>query len=329
MDAQISKDPYFSQKRASSILFGVLLVHIGIIAIPLIYSSLTDYFDPPVIVMKVGLADLPLGDSPDAGAPADAPADSAVSEPDPVSVDDIPDPHQVADLPPDIPPPPPKVENPPPKPKTDTKKPVEEPPPKPKTDTKTNVKPPKTEQKKDPPKTQTKQDPPKSNLLKPEDIIKPKNTKTQAQIEAERRAREAAEAKAKADARARQDLIADIRNTASGSGQQQGRFGTTNPGQQGILATKEMRDYYEQLNAFIRPKWNAVSPASTELSGKIANWPTIALTIAKDGRITKVVIVRKSGNKAIDAAVEALIADLKAVPVPPQAAVINVTLDIR
>lgn len=325
MDAQISKDPYFSQKRASSILFGVLLVHIGIIAIPLIYSSLTDYFDPPVIVMKVGLADLPLGDSPDAGAPADAPADSAVSEPDPVSVDDIPDPHQVADLPPDIPPPPPKVENPPPKPKTDTKKPVEEPPPKPKTDTKTNVKPPKTEQKKDPPKTQTKQDPPKSNLLKPEDIIKPKNTKTQAQIEAERRAREAAEARAKADARARQDLIADIRAAVG----EQGRFGTTNSGQQGILATKEMRDYYEQLNAFIRPKWNAVSPASTELSGKIANWPTIALTIAKDGRITKVVIVRKSGNKAIDAAVEALIADLKAVPVPPQAAVINVTLDIR
>ena len=306
MGAQFVKDPYFNQKRASSVLFCVLLVHIGIIAIPLIYSSLTEYFDPPLIVMKVGLADLPLGDSPDAGAPADAPADSAVSEPDPVSVDDIPDPHQVADLPPDIPPPPPKVENPPPKPKTETK---------------TNVMPPKTEQKKDPPK---------STLLKPEDIIKPKNTtKTQAQIEAERRAREAAEARAKADARARQDLIADIRNTASGSGQQQGRFGTTNPGQQGILATKEMRDYYEQLNAFIRPKWNAVSPASTELSGKIASWPTIALTIAKDGRITKVVIVRKSGNKAIDAAVEALIADLKAVPVPPQAAVINVTLDIR
>ena len=325
MGAQLSRDPYFNQKRASSVLFCVLLVHIGIIAIPLIYSSLTEYFDPPLIVMKVGLADLPLGDSPDAGAPADVPADTSAAEPDPVvSMDDIPNPQKVNDLPPDIPPPP-KVENPPPK--TDTKVPVEEPPPKQKTDTKPKVTPPKTDTKKDPPKTQTKQDPPKSNLLKPEDIIKPKNTtKTQAQIEAERRAREAAEARAKADAKARQDAIADIRAAA---GTQQGRYGTTDPGQQGILATKEMRDYYEQLNAYIRPKWNAVSPSSVELSGKVANWPTIHLTIAKDGRITKAAIVNKSGNKAIDAAVETLLADLKVAPVPPQAATIPVTLEIR
>lgn len=90
-----------------------------------------------------------------------------------------------------------------------------------------------------------------------------------------------------------------------------------------------MRDYYEQLNAYIRPKWNAVSPSSVELSGKVANWPTIHLTIAKDGRITKAVIVSKSGNKAIDVAVETLLADLKVAPVPPQAATIPVTLEIR
>lgn len=322
MGAQLSRDPYFNQKRASSILFGVLLVHIAVIAIPLIYSSLTEYFDPPLIVMKVGLADLPLGDSPDAGAPGDVPADSSVSEPDPISVDDFPNPQKVADLPPDLPPPTPKVEQ-----KVEPK--IDTPPPKPKTDTKTNVKPPKTEQKKDPPKTEQKKDPPKSNILKPEDIIKPKNTKTQAQLDAERKAREAAEAKAKADAKARQDLIASIRSTASGSGRQQGRFGTTDPGQQGILATKEMRDYYETLNAFIRPRWNAVSPASTELSGKVTDWPVVNLTIAKNGNITKKEIVKRSGNKAIDSAVEALLADLKAVPVPPQAATVSVTLDIR
>ena len=32
-------DPYFNPKRTRDILFGVLLVHIGIIAVPLIYSS--------------------------------------------------------------------------------------------------------------------------------------------------------------------------------------------------------------------------------------------------------------------------------------------------
>ena len=296
------KDPYFNPKRARAILTGVLLMHVGLIAVPLIYSSLTDFFEPPLIVMKVGLADLPLGDSPDAGAVADVPAPKT-SEPEPV-LDLPPDPQKVDDLPPDIPPPTPKVENPPPKPKTDTKKPVEP-----------------------PPKVKPKDNPPKSTVLKPEDInIKPRNTKTQAQIDADRRAREAAEARAKADARAREQLIADIRNAA---GSQSGRYGTTNPGQEGVLATKEMRDYYDQLVAFIRPKWNAVSPSSVELSGNISNWPSVDLTISKKGEVTKAVIVSQSGNKAIDAAVKTLLADLKVVPAPPQAGVIRVTLDIR
>jgi len=319
MGGKFEKDPYFNPKRARTILTGVLLLHVALIAVPLIYSSLTEFFDPPVIVMKVGLADLPLGDSPDAGAAA--PADTSVAEPDPVSVDDIPDPKSVADLPPDLPPPPPKVET-PPKPKDDPTPTVT--PPKPKDEPKQTVKPPPKTETKNPPKTETKNPPKQNNLLKPEDIIKPKNTKTQAQIDAERRAREAAEAKAKADAKARQEAIAAIQDAAKS-----GTYGTTNPGQDGILATKEMRDYYEQLNAFIRPRWNAVSPSSVELSGKVANWPTIHLTIAKDGRITKAVIVSKSGNKAIDAAVETLLADLKVAPVPPQAATIPVTLEIR
>ena len=313
------KDPYFNAKRAKRILLGVLLMHICIVAVPLIYASLTEFFDPPVIVMKVGLADLPLGDSPDAGAVADVPPPKT-AEPDPVSVDDLPTPQKVEDLPPDLPPPPPqqKAEQ-----KIETPPKVEN-PPKPKDNPKPAVTPPKTETK-NPPKTETK-NPPKSNLLKPEDIIKPKNTKTQAQIDAERKAREAAEAKAKADAKARQDLIADIRNAA---GSQPGRFGTTDPGQEGILATKEMRAYYEQLVAFIRPKWNAVSPSSVELDGKISNWPSVDLTIIKKGEVTKAVFVSQSGNRKIDDAVKVLLADLKVVPAPPQAGVIRVTLDIR
>ena len=90
-----------------------------------------------------------------------------------------------------------------------------------------------------------------------------------------------------------------------------------------------MRDYYEQLVAFIRPKWNAVSPSSIELSGSISKWPSVDLTIAKDGRISKADFVSPSGNKKIDDAVKVLLADLKVVPAPPQAGVIRVTLDIR
>ena len=320
MGGQYNKDPYFNPKRARAILTGVLLLHVGVIAVPLIYSSLTDFFqDPPVIVMKVGLADLPLGDSPDAGAPADAPQE--VSEPEPVSVDDIPDPQHVADLPPDLPPPKPKDDPPQVKPKDDPKATVKPPEVKPKDDPKPKVTPPKTEQKKDPPKT--------SNYLKPEDIIKPKNTntKTQAQIDAENRMRKAAEDKAKADADARKRALEDLRAAASGT--QQGRYGTTNPGQQGVLASAEMRAYYEQLNAFIRPKWNDVSPSSVELGGGVSNWPAVDLTISKKGEVTKAVFVKPSGNKKIDDAVKALLTKLTVVPAPPQAAVIRVTLDIR
>ena len=298
-------DPYFNGRRSRVILVTVFFLHAAIIAVPLIYASLTEYFDPPVIVMKVGMADLPLGDAPDAGEVAPADFQPPVSEPDLPSVDTIKDPTRPPDLPPEVKQPDPVVTP----PKTD-------PPPK---------TPPKTDPPKTTPKTPPKTDPPKSTILKPEDIIKtPTNTKTQAQLDAERKAREAAEARAKAEAKAREELIASIRNAAT-----QGTPGTPNPGREGILATKEMRDYYEQLNAFIRPQWNAVSPSNVEVGGKITSWPEVDLTIAKDGKISKAVIVRKSGNKAVDDAVDALLAKMKVVPAPPQAGVIRVTLDIR
>ena len=315
-----TNDPYFNPKRTRDILFGVLLVHIGIIAVPLIYSSLTDYLEPPLVVMKVGLADLPLGDSPDAGQPvqADTPAKT-----DPAPAEDFPDPTNIKPLPPEqkieIPPPPknvqtkvePKVD--PPKQKTDTPKPKTD-TPKPKTDTPK----PKTD-------TKAKTDPPKSTILSPKDINVTTNAKTPAQLEAERKAREKAENDRRAAEKARQELIAGIQKDAS----QPGRFGTTDPGQDGILATKELRDYYNQLIAFIQPKWDSLSPSNTELSGRISNWPVVQLTIAKDGRITNAEFVRKSGNKKIDDPVDVLLAGLKTVPVPPQPIKINVTLDIQ
>ena len=91
-----------------------------------------------------------------------------------------------------------------------------------------------------------------------------------------------------------------------------------------------MRAYYAQLVAFIRPKWNAVSPSSVELgNASISKWPSIDLTISKKGEVTKAAFVSKSGNKKIDDAVQLLLKDLKSVPVPPQAGTIRVTLDIR
>ena len=80
---------------------------------------------------------------------------------------------------------------------------------------------------------------------------------------------------------------------------------------------------------FIKPQWNAVSPSNIELGGKVSTWPVVDLTIAKDVKVSKAVVVSKSGNKAVDDAVTSLLARLYVVPVPPQACTIRVTLEIR
>ena len=84
-----------------------------------------------------------------------------------------------------------------------------------------------------------------------------------------------------------------------------------------------------QLVAFLQPHWKAVSPSNIELGGKVTNWPIVELTIGKDGKVVRTSIVSRSGNRAVDDAVTTFLANLKVVPVPPQAAVIRITLDIR
>ena len=292
-----SHDPYFNSRRAKRILVTVFLLHLAVIVLPLIFTSLTEQFEPRIIVMNVGMADLPAGDSLDSGETASSEPLTPLNEPELPPVDSFDDPTPPPELPPE----------------------VKQPEPVPTTQ-------PKTQPPKDSPKTQPKSAPqPKTaKYLSAEEINVNRNTRTQAQIDAERKAREEAEAIARADAKEREALIAALRNAAS-----QGVPGTQNPGHDGIFGTKEMRDYYEQLNAFIKPQWKAVSPSSIELGGKVSTWPVVDLAIAKDGKVSKAVIVSKSGNKAVDDAVTSLLSKLKVVPVPPQACTIRVTLEIR
>jgi len=299
-----SRDPYFNGRRAKQILVTVFLLHLAIIVLPLIFASLTEHFEPRVIVMNVGMADLQLGDAPDVREIASSEPLTPVNEPELPSVESYADPTPPPELPPEV-----KQ----PEPVTTTQAKTQPPKEPPKTEPKTNPR----------PKAQQKNDPPKKYLTSDE-ILKGANTKTQAQLDAERKVREAAEAKAKADAKGREALIAALRDAAS-----QGVPGTPNPGREGILATKEMRDYYDQLVAFLQPQWKAVSPSNIELGGKVSTWPVIELTIAKNGTVSNPVVVSRSGNKAVDDAVTSLLAKLNVVPVPPQACTIRITLDIR
>lgn len=302
-----SRDPYFNGRRAKRILVTVFLLHLAIIVLPLIFASLTEQFEPRIIVMNVGMADLPAGDNLDSGDIASSELPDPANEPELPPVESLQDPTPPPELPPEV------------------KQPEPVPTTQPKTQPPKDS--PKTQSKPDPqPKTQTPKDTPKTaKYLSAEEINVNRNTtRTQAQIDAARKARETAEAKARADAKEREALIAALRNAAS-----QGVPGTQTPGHDGILGTKEMRDYYEQLNAFIKPQWKVVSSSSIELGGKVSTWPVVDLTIAKDGKVSKAVIVSKSGNKAVDDAVTSLLTNLNVVPVPPQACTIRVTLEIR
>ena len=302
-----SRDPYFNSKRAKRILVAVLLFHLIIIVMLLIFVSLKDRFDKPAIVMNVGMTDFLSSNAFNAGENVSPIPQTPVSDPELPPVDSIQDPTPPPELPPE-------VKQPETVPTTQPKAtPPKDPP---KAQTKVNPQ----------PKTQPpKEDPPKaSKYLTADEILKSSNTKTQVQLDAERKAREVAEAKAKADAKEREALIAGLRDAAS-----QGVPGTSNPGRDGILATKEMRDYYNLLVTFLQPRWKAVSPSNIELGGKVTNWPLVDLTIEKDGKVVRTSVVSRSGNRAIDDAVITFLANLKVVPVPPQAAVIRVTLEIQ
>ena len=302
-----SRDPYFNSKRAKRILVAVLLFHLIIIVMLLIFVSLKDRFDKPAIVMNVGMTDFLSSNAFNAGENVSPIPQTPVSDPELPPVDSIQDPTPPPELPPEVKQPEP----------VQTTQPKATPPKDPsKTQTKVTPQPKTNPPKEDPPKP--------SKYLTAEEILKSSNTKTQAQLDAERKAREAADAKAKADAKEREALIAGLRDTAK-----QGVPGTPNPGHEGILATKEMRNYYNHLVAFLQPQWKAVSPSNIELGGKVKNWPIVDLTIEKDGKVVRTSIVSRSGNRAVDDAVTTFLANLKVVPVPPQSGVIRVTLEIQ
>jgi hypothetical protein len=94
------------------------------------------------------------------------------------------------------------------------------------------------------------------------------------------------------------------------------------------IATVEemMCIYFEQLNAFLYPKWKTISPSGIEHSAEAAPCALVELTISKDGQIITATFDKPSGNELIDAATKAFLSDLNAVPKPPFEMVVRITL---
>ena len=97
-----SRDPYFNGRRAKRILVTVFLLHLAIIVLPLIFASLTEHFEPRIIVMNVGMADLPAGDNLDSGDIASSELPAPAHEPELPPVESLQDPTPPPELPPEV-----------------------------------------------------------------------------------------------------------------------------------------------------------------------------------------------------------------------------------
>ena len=94
-----------------------------------------------------------------------------------------------------------------------------------------------------------------------------------------------------------------------------------------ITTVEEMMcNYFEQLNAFLYPKWKEFSPSGIEHSAEVAPVALVELTISKDGRITAATFDKSSGNEQIDTATKKFLSVLSDVPKPPFELVVRISL---
>ena len=306
-------DPYAGRIRLFKITVWVVIAHILLVMGVIFVPSLVDWFHkllhrndpPPVIVMKVGLADLPEGDSPDAPPQPPEPPKPKPEPPKPEPPKpEPPKPEPPKPEPPKPEPPPPPKPQPPPKP---------EPPPPPK------PQPPKP--KPEPPKPEPpKPKPPKKTSKELIEEIRKNRTgkvierETKAQKEA--RLRQAAE-----EARARKE-----RENALAA-LQQARQGIKNAGLPGMQATVADRAYInDKLKPFVDQRYT--QPSDSLLNGQKPE-VTLELSIAADGALVSCRIVKGGGFGPMDDSIEALKEKIRVLPVPPRAMTVLITVRVR
>ncbi|MBQ9336043.1 MAG: TonB C-terminal domain-containing protein [Lentisphaeria bacterium] len=313
--------PYIRGGRRSLIIAAVVLFHAGLLAIPCFFM-VAELVDPPVYVMRMPVVESLPNDQPEMSPHPSPAAAKPVGTPElgkPLT--DIP---SVPELVRPVDPPPP----PPPQPKPEPQKTVKAKPdpvkPTPVKESK-RVAPaaPKTKPKttarttsKVTPKTPTK----KNSLLTPDQIkishtrVKPSQNnrisrEQQRQI-AEQQARDARNAAA---AQALRSMTGEVggRGTPGGGG-----------GPKGIVS-REISDYYNQVETFLKRRWE-----QPQIYGSARPKVLVLFRVTSTGEISFKKIEKLSGVPAMDASVEALLADLRTLPAPPKPMEFTVTIEI-
>ena len=288
-------DPYNEPTGRNTVLT-VAVAHILMILIPSLILWLVEVFTPPepppVIVMKVGLIDLPEGTKDgDENAPEPRPLPPAPKPELPV-FPELPD---IPELPllPEPPPPPPPVQ---PQPKPEPPAPTPKPKPKPK------------------PK------PDRSEIRR----------KIEEQRRANQKKRDTAEARAAREKTAAEARAAAARAAAERAALldewNRGRKGVDNSGVQGILADSKDREYLGKLKSFVEPRFR--QPSDAQL-GNQKPFTVVSVTIAANGTVENWTITNPSGNRAMDDAIRNTMQKLTVVPVPPRKMTIPLTFQAK
>ncbi len=302
-------DPYANSNRTKWIAIWVICAHLMVfVIIPLVLLGVDLLVpeEPPLVVMKVGLVDLPEGDSPDA----------------PVNGEQQPIPEPPAPEPPALEPPkpePPKPE--PPKPEPPKPEPPKPEPPKPE--------PPKPEPPKPvpaPPKPKQKPVPPKPKYLTAADILKQRNKNRGKTVTIKNKDNRKQQQQDHAAQQAYAKQLAEYNRARQALQSARGRFGSPDAGLKGILATAEDRAYYAKLKAFVDARF--VQPSDALLDGR-KPVVQVQITIGKDGSLAGWNVTSPSDVQAMNDAVAALKEKLQTMPVPPRAMTIPFTFRVN
>ena len=287
-------DPYANSNRTKWIAVWVICAHLMVfVIVPLVLLGVDLLVpeEPPLVVMKVGLVDLPEGDSPDA----------------PVNGEQQPIPEPPAPEPPA--PEPPKPE--PPKPEPPKPEPPKPEPPKPVPA---------------PPKPKQKPVPPKPKYLTAADILKQRNKNRGKTVTIKNKDNRKQQQQDHAAQQAYAKQLAEYNRARQALQSARGRFGSPDAGLKGILATAEDRAYYAKLKAFVDARF--VQPSDALLDGR-KPVVQVQITIGKDGSLAGWNVTSPSDVQAMNDAVAALKEKLRTMPVPPRAMTIPFTFRVN
>lgn len=308
--------PYVKGGKRSLIFGSVSIFHAGLILIPFLLYSLSNFINPPVSVTKVSLVDSPPNDNERPSKYPDA------ARPDPIGIPNYGDPGPITDIP-DVPDP---IVEPEPEPAVKPEPKVETAPPEP--EVKPVVKTPKTEVRvpKELVKPKESKVKPKPKWKSPDEIRKSTKIIRKGPIRTSGRR--------SSDTR-KQDIRNILKNWAATGGTGSGSPNSSRYGMRGGrglagggggpvgVLDKDLIDYYGKVRDSLKRRWNQPRIAP-------GNMLQVELLLHVDvsGKVISAAITRRSGNHAMDASVEELIRDLKVLPNPPKTMKITVTMEI-